>query len=94
MDGITACASGAFSIQSEPRGVILAGVHLVALRMNLEKKFFIGGWLELLRDLLHRSREQKNRASGEQRAAANPNAIAHGVFPPVRAEQGFEAQCN
>jgi hypothetical protein len=78
---------GSLQCPSELPGVTFAGVHLVALRMNLEKKFFICRWLELLRDLLRGSREQKNRASGgEQRGGCESEyAIAHATLSPVRA---------
>ncbi len=60
---------GGLQRPSELRGVTLAGIHLVALRMDLEKKLFLGGWLDLLRNLgCAGNRERKNRArGGEQR---------------------------
>src|SRR5229473_3767772 len=87
---------GSLQGPSELRGVALAGVDLVALRMDLEKKLFVCGWLELLRHLLRGNTERKNRArGGEQRGGReSANAIAHGTFPPVRAQFEFEAQYN
>jgi hypothetical protein len=40
--------------------IAFAGVDLVALRMDLEKELLVGGWLELLRDLLGGSEERKD----------------------------------
>jgi hypothetical protein len=87
---------GSLQRPSELPGVTLAGVDLVALRMDLEKKLFFGTWLDLLRDLLRGNREGKNRArGGEQRGGCeSANAVAHRTFPPVRAQPGFEAQHN
>src|SRR5712692_1749851 len=87
---------GSLQGPSELRGVTPAGVDLVALRMDLEKKLFLDGWLDLLRHLLRGNRERKNRARGgeERGGCESANAVAHGTFPPVRAQLGFEAQYN
>ena len=52
----------------ELRPVTLAGVDLFPLRVDLEKKFFVGWRLELLRNLLGDNRERKaGTRYGEQR---------------------------
>lgn len=43
---------GSFQIPNELRGIALAGIDLVAFRMNLEKQLFVGGRLKLLQNLL------------------------------------------
>src|ERR1700686_359742 len=55
---------GSFQGPRELCGGAFAGVDLVALGMYLEKKLFIGGGLELLRDLLLGSGERKGGTGG------------------------------
>ena len=80
----------------EFRSVTLAAVDLVALRMDLEKKLFVCGRLELLRDFLRGNRERKDRAQGcEQRGGSeSANAVVHGRIPSVKAQLGFEVKYN
>src|SRR5258708_5642163 len=82
------------SLQSpgELGGVALAGVDLVALRMNLEKKLFVGGRLPT--DLLRGHRERNDGARGrEQRGESeSANSIVHGRIPPVSTQ--FRCECN
>ncbi len=49
---------GCFQPPDELRGTLLTDIDLIALRMNLEKQLFIGGRLELRRDLLRRGGER------------------------------------
>jgi hypothetical protein len=64
------------------RGVSLAGVDLVALRVDLEQKLLIGWGLELLWDLCRnpggKSGASDGKHGGECKTA---NELAHGPTP-------------
>src|SRR5258708_9836721 len=86
---------GSFQRPSEFPGVALAGVDLIALGMDLEKKLLVGGRLELLRELLRGERERNSGTrGGEQRGGCeSSNAVAHDDSSFV-ATASFEAQYN
>jgi hypothetical protein len=75
---------GSLQRPSELRSVTLAGVDLVTLRMDPEKKFFAHRWLDLRGDLLRGNIGRKDRdRGGDQRGTCqSANAIAHGTFSP------------
>src|SRR5229473_1442394 len=71
---------GSLQRPSKLRAVSLAGVDLVALGMDLEKKLFLGGRLDLLWDFLRGGGERKNSACGDEQRGGNEsaNVIGHG----------------
>src|SRR6266852_1868897 len=83
---------GSLQRPSKLRAVSLAGVDLVALGMDLEKKLFLGGRLDLLWDFLRGGGERKNSACGDEQRGGNEsaNVIGHGTFPPKGTSLGWK----
>ena len=76
---------GGFQRPCELRGVGLAGVDLIAFRVDLEEQVLIGWRLELLRDLRGKT-SGKNGVRGDQQCDGcnEANRLAHGRLPVER----------
>jgi len=65
---------GSLQCPGEFRGTFLADVHLVALRVDLEKKLFAGGRLKLRRDFLRVASRSEKEDGGRKQGEAGESS--------------------